>query len=140
MVEQVRIGPHLVLIEDDLLTIAEQRVWIRQEMAQLLSRIESILEQHGRVFIIDDLSHGLSLPAETRRYAIEWLKEHRATAVALVGPNTAANAFVQLVLRAAAFLGANVPPLHVCKTLEEARAWIGEQRQAWSKTKESSFS
>lgn len=132
MLGQTRIGPHLVIVEGELVIIAEQSVWALDEMVQLLAILDRLFMQHGRIFLLDNMSNGLSVPPETRRYVIEWLKNHKIAAISAVGTGAVVRATVQLILRGAQLLGAKLPLIHFCDTLSEGRTWIDAQRQAWT--------
>lgn len=124
-----RIGPHAYTIEGDVLHLRFAGDMTREHMVEMLRIVEVIQAREGQVFTLTD-ARGLGhMAPEARRYAFEWVREHRLDGSALYGSGLVPRMMVTLMMRAVNLVRAQPLALVFVATEQEARAWIRARSQ-----------
>jgi len=125
---QCTIGRHQVLIEQDVLWARIIGPFLPDAATQLLQLVDQQFREHGRVFLVVDVSESDLPGPETRRVVASWPYLGRYVAV-MFGLGTLSRAATQLILSAQRVLGGPVrPDVHFCRSESEARALLGKLR------------
>jgi hypothetical protein len=107
--------------------IAEGDVTLAQ-MKELLPIYESIIEKHGRLLVLMNLTHIGEVGFETRKCAMDWSKKHGPSVItAVYGASFVTRNVVNFVNRALRAISKDAAPLRYCETEAEARAWLHSQ-------------
>ena len=96
----------------------------------LHERMAAVIEEHGRCFLLCDLTTASTVQPEARRYMSEWNKTRGATAVATFGANFAMRAVATLIVNAIHLLGSNRVEIVFLRDEAEARQWLATRRVA----------
>jgi hypothetical protein len=125
----IRVGAHTVSVEDG--TIHHRYVGdvSKDEMVEMVRLAEQLLEREGAVFTLNDIRAIGHISPEARRYATDWMRNHRFDGAAIYGANLVTRTVVTLLLRAINLLRPMPFESIFCGTEQEARAWISERRQ-----------
>lgn len=123
------IGPHRVLVAGD--TVLTRYVGV-PEMAHVHAihqRFDRVLAEHGRLYVINDMSRSGIPSSETRRWIAEWARHHPIAGLVNFGASMPIRILQSLILRASALLGSpsSIHPVHVDGEAE-AFAWIAAHR------------
>jgi hypothetical protein len=124
-----QIGPHIIEVEGDIVIARPDGPFKLEQIIQFFPLLEKVLSEHGRCFTISDLRKPVSFPAETRRSAIEWSKNHVVAGSVMFGTSMTARVTLTLMIRATALLTRRPAPLEAVSTEEEARAWVAARRE-----------
>jgi hypothetical protein len=125
---QCTIGRHQVLIEQDVLWARIIGPFLPDAATQLLQLVDQQFREHGRVFLVVDVSESDLPGPETRRVVASWPYLGRYVAV-MFGLGTLSRAATQLILSAQRVLGGPVrPDVHFCSSESEAHALLRKLR------------
>lgn len=125
----IQVGGHAAWLEGDILGVRFVGPYLPEEARQILSLADQIYREHGRVFLLADVSQSVPPGPETRRIIGTWSYLGRYAAVAF-GANLAIRTIFRLVVSAQSALGYRSPILtHIAASEAEARTWIAEQRR-----------
>jgi hypothetical protein len=122
------IGTHTIRIEGDMIFSSVQGAFTVEDSTAYFLVVEQVLAEHGRYFMLVDMSRADTIPAETRRVSAEFAKDHPSAGVVVWGSNFAVRVLFTLVMRAARILKPDTVPLAFVRSEREARAWVAEQR------------
>ncbi len=129
MAKTIEIGKHTASIEGDLLLFRLVDTLTLDELKTYITIAEQLITEHGRCFIIDDITELHHASPEVRRLIINWLASHACPGVALFGGSLSARTIALLVLGAMKMLGKQTFPIVFVKEEKEARDWIAAQRR-----------
>jgi hypothetical protein len=123
---QCSIGRHQVLIEHDVLSVRIMGPFLPDAATQLLQLADQQFREHGRVFLVADVSESDLPGPETRRVVASWPCLGRYVAV-MFGLGTLSRAATQLILSAQRVLGGPVrPTVHFCSSESDAHALLSK--------------
>lgn len=119
MQEQWRsIGNHQVRSEEDLFFVVARGLITDEDADALLGSLNAVHAERGRVIVIVDASHGLSVgPAARRRMA----QESKAYGMVVFGAGALVRSLITLVNNALRLLTGRNAPLLFCANEQEAR-------------------
>lgn len=125
---EYNIGRHLVGFEEELLVVRLVGPYLPEAATQLLQLVDQQFREHGRVFLVVDVSESDLPGPETRRVIASWPYLGRYVAV-MFGLGTLSRAATQLILSAQRVLGSSVrPDVHFCSAESEAHALLRKLR------------
>jgi hypothetical protein len=124
-----KIGPHIIEVEGDTVIGRPDGPFKLEHLIEFFPLVEKVLADYGRCFTISDLRKPMSFPAETRRCAIEWSKNHVVAGSVMFGTSMTARVTLTLMMRATSLLTRRPAPLEAVATEEEARAWVAARRE-----------
>jgi hypothetical protein len=125
-----QIGAHLIRREGDVLLSTVRGAFTPEDAAAYFHIVEQVLAEHGRYFMLIDMSRADTIPAETRRASAEFGKAHPAAGVVVWGSNFAVRVLFTLVVRAISVFRPDAGTLVFVRSEEEARAWVEGRRAA----------
>ncbi len=129
MVKEMKIGTHLVRIDGDTVLTRYVGVPKYEDVCNIHAEFDRVLNEHGRLFVINDM-HQSGLPtAETRKFIATWGATHAIAGVASFGASIAIRALHALIFRAMALVGKKptIEAVH-CDNEADAFAWIAARR------------
>lgn len=123
-------GTHLLRVEDDLVVTVWRGEVTFEDVKHVFELYGRVHEQCGRVFIMSDMRKS-GIPSEkTRRWIVDWIREHRKIAgAAAYGANVVVRAVFIMLLRAVTLLVKIDIPVGVFATESEARIFIDQLRR-----------
>jgi len=127
------IGRHRGVCEGDLIEIEVQGVLVRDDVTALREAALAVLREHGRCFLVGDVSAMTGIDADARRLMAEWSKvvPERLAGTAIHGCNFAMRALLTLTLNAIRYFSKQEASDAVfVRDAAEARAWVDAQRAA----------
>jgi hypothetical protein len=122
------IGPHRLVVEQDVLTAYANGPFRLEETKRLLALSEETLSRFGSVYIVTIIGPGYALPPESRKYVAEWSRNHFATGNLIAGAPLAMRTLVTLLSRASQLLGAKNAAVTFVNDEAAALAWIAEHK------------
>lgn len=125
---QVQLGSATVEVDGDTVFVLRQAAWTSANVGAFLAVLEDVRTTHGRVFLVNDLSAGLSVSADARKRIAAWLRAHNPEARVMIGATIAARAAILLLTRGAQLLSGNTTPTHFVDTRQEAVEIIARER------------
>jgi len=125
---EYNIGRHLVCFEDELLVVRLVGPYLPEAATQLLQLVDQQFREHGKVFLLVDVSQSELPGPETRRVVASWPLLGRYVVV-MFGLGMLARGATQLILSAQRALGSTPgPEMHFCSSEPEARALLDKLR------------
>ncbi len=124
------IATHRVRIEGDtVLTRYVGAIELEHVMA-IHQYFDRVLAEHGRLFVINDMSRSGIPTADSRRWIAAYARGHKIDAIINFGASMPIRMLQSLVLTAAALLGSGprVKTMN-CANEAEAFAWIAAHRE-----------
>jgi hypothetical protein len=118
------IGPHRIILEEDVLFAYVSGPWLLDELKQFLLLCEETKLRLGSVYLVTIVGPGYDLPPPSRKYIGEWSRAHEVTGNVLAGAPFAMRALITIMTRALQLLGASSSGVVFTNTEAEARAWI----------------
>lgn len=91
----------------------------------MLARVTA---EHGRCYLLVDISGLTGIEAKARRYVSEWNRRHRITAGSLYGVGFTARVFITLLLNTIRLMNADPPEVHTARDEAGARRWLAARR------------
>lgn len=123
------IGTHRVRVEGDTVLTRYVGVPELEHVMAIHQHFDRVLAEHGRLFVINDMSRSGIPTAEARRWIAEWARAHKIVAIVNFGASLPIRMLQSLVLNAAALLGSGPSVKTVnCANEAEAFAWIAAHR------------
>ncbi len=124
------LGTHLLRQEGDLVWVVLRGVFSVDDAAALFAIVEKVQAQHGRFFLLGDLSATEVMPADTRRWIAQWSRVHgQPTGAAFYGASLLVRTFAMMLHRATNLISRGSAPLYFSRTEQEALDWLTPQRQ-----------
>jgi len=99
-----------------------------EETVAYIRLVEQVLTEHGRYFMLVDMSRADTIPPETRRISAEFGKKHPTAGMAIWGGNVAVRVLFTLIIRAISLFQKDAVPMAFVASEQEARAWVAAQR------------
>ena len=129
MSNEEAISSHRVRVEGDTVLTRYVGVPEREHVMAIHERFDRVLAEHGRLFVINDMSRSGIPTAEARRWISEWARAHQIDAIVNFGASLPIRMLQSLILNAAALLGTQ-PSVKTtnCANETEAFAWIAANR------------
>lgn len=126
---QCTIGRHQVLIDQDVLRARMIGPYLPEAATQLMQLIDRQAREHGRVFLLVDVSESDLPVPETRRVMASW-PLLGPLVVVMFGLGALSRAATQLILSAQRALGRTPEPdVYFCSSESEARALLDKLRR-----------
>ena len=126
---QVQAGPHLLIVEGDMLISVISSPWTVPDMQRYLDVADEILNQNRRLCLITTIRPGYELPPDVRRLIAAWTKNRPPIDVVMIGANLMMRTLISLTKRATVLLSRHTEGEMVfCDSEEEARAWVAKRR------------
>jgi hypothetical protein len=124
------IGLHGVWRTGDIVGMRFKGPIVRDDIAAMRAMAEELLAEHGRCFLLSDMTACSGIDAEARKYMAQWSKERtqKVTATAVYGVNFAMRALVTLSLNAIKFLGTQQVEVVFVKDEAEAFRYVERKR------------
>lgn len=122
------IGPHRIVVEQDLLIAYANGPWRMEETKRLLTLSEETYARLGSVYIITVIGPGYDLPPESRKYVAEWGRNNFVNGNVIAGAPFAMRTLVTLLSRASQLIGAKNATVTFVDDEAAARAWIAEHK------------
>ena len=130
MAQEIRIGRHLVQIEGDVVFTRQSGQIAMSELQEMLEIWNRFLLEHPRGYALYDVTDGVPLGLAERKCLNEWSKQNVFAGAAFFGASLLIRTITTLVMRASALLRpGRAQPSIFCKSEQEARQWIDEQRR-----------
>lgn len=125
---EYNLGRHLVCFEEELLVVRLIGAYLPEAATELLQLVDQHFREHGKVFLLVDVTQSELPGPETRRVVASWPLLGRYVVV-MFGLGMLARAATQLILSAQRALGSTpVPEMHFCSSEPEARALLDKLR------------
>jgi len=123
------IGAHQVREEEDIIVLTLVGNVSLQEVKQVVSIIDGVIERHGSYGGVIDIQRLGSFSPEARGVASEWAGVRACYGNAFFGGGFTARVLMILVSRVVRITMGNLPPLDFFKSEVDARAWLTVQRE-----------
>lgn len=124
----VPIGAHTIVIDGDTIIMHVCGDFTAEETVAYLRLVEQVLAEHGRYFMLIDMSRADTIPPETRRISAEFGRKHPTAGMAVWGSNVAVRVLFTLILRTISLFQKDPIPIAFVASEQEARAWVAAQR------------
>lgn len=99
------------------------------EISAIFSTALTVQAAHGYTLMLITAVGDWSFPPPARRFLGQFHRQHQAVgASAIVGASPTMTLFIDMVLRAVGLVSGHRPKTRFFLTLQEARAWLEEQR------------
>lgn len=128
MIDERPLGPNRIVIKGDLLIISEQSTWTDEEIGQLLSALEEVLEKEGRLFVISVAASAVQVSPVGRKMIARWFKGHKVAAAVVVANSAVGRALISLVISAINLVGDQKFNVRFLSTIELAHKCIADER------------
>jgi hypothetical protein len=125
---EIKLGPHLVEIEADCMTVRHMSDFTLEHMKEWCRIADQVIAEHGHILTITDFRHGGDFPSESRRYASEWPNVVKVWGSAMFGGSYAQRVLINMIASTTRWLRKYSTPIASFKTEAEARAWIADIR------------
>lgn len=119
-----QVGLHTISRERDLNIITLRGPLSLEEAKVYHAMVEASLAQYCSAYVMVELTEGVSLGPETRRWIADWNQRHQVNGVAIYGGSLVMRAMLTLLLNAIALLRRQRVPSVFVKTESDARAWL----------------
>ena len=97
-----RIGPHRLVIEDDVALSYSDRAVTATEMQQLLDICASVRDRWSRLYVVTIMGAGFDMTPDARKLASEWGRKHELTLNVVVAASLTMRTLLGLIARAQA--------------------------------------
>mgnify|MGYP000240447831 CR=1 FL=1 len=123
-----KLGKHEMSIEGNAVHLVSHGSISLSEMEELLTTLHGIHAQHGQSYLIADVSRGITLAAEVRKYIATYTKRtgYTSTQTYVVGAGSVTRALVALVTRTIELLSGPKSNLSFVSSVQIAKALIAE--------------
>lgn len=130
MREQYVIGKHLVVTDEDVVTVR----WAGPVNLDQMRAIQRIYEErlllHPRLYSVFQVTRAHTPPPEVRRQMAAWRQTHKVAGSAVVGASRVIRSIAMLYLRATMLLGLKTWPVCFVESEAEAHEFFAELRRA----------
>lgn len=129
------VGKHLYYLQDDVLVIKTRGALELPDAQWLMATAEALVKENGYSLLLGDVSAGVSIPPEVRRWIGEWHKSHPHAASAgsaiAFGANPVVSTLLRLINSGVRLLGISNGDLVFARN--EADAWViaTQRRKLW---------
>lgn len=125
------IGSHVVLVEEELVTLRLHGALSLEEMRAVTGIIDEVIARVGRCGVLGDLRALTQVTPEARRFAGSWTNVDFCYATGVFGASLPLRTIVSLLSRAIELFRKRPQrgALQFWKTEEEARAWVLSRRR-----------
>lgn len=124
----VKVGAHQVELSEGLALLR----WIGfptfDEVRGVFEVVTEARAGQRCYFLIADMRRSEIPDAPTRRWATEWIRDHKPTGFASFGNSAAIRAILALMMNAVRLLDRRQPPTRFFETEHEARSWVEQER------------
>jgi hypothetical protein len=135
MPDWLPLGTHLYRVEDDVFVLKGHGELSLEDTKDLLVVCHEIGDKYGYWLVLVDAHAGVRISAESRRHLGEISRAPKYLNVtAVFGAGLIESTLVQFISNAIKLVHGHEMPIEICKTQEEARSWLGEQRQRLQQT------
>lgn len=125
------IGPHSLQLDGDLVWLRVHGAFTVADCEAVFAIVEKVLEQHGRFFLLGDLSQTEVMAAATRRWIADWSRVHgQPLGAAFYGAGLLVRTFAMMLHRATNLISSKTAPLFFGRTEQEALDWLAPLRQS----------
>ena len=128
-------GKHLYYLQDDVLVVKARGPLDLAEAQWLMTTADGLVEKNGYSLLLGDVSAGVSIPPEVRRWIGEWHKSHPQSAsdgTAIVfGANPVVSTLLTLINSGVRLLGISNGDLAFAKSEADAWAIVAQRRKLW---------
>lgn len=122
------LGRHQIAVDQEVIRLRIIGPFLPEAATQVLQLADRQFREHGRVFLLVDVSESDLPGPETRRVVASWSFLGRYVAV-MYGLGTLSRAATQLIISAQRVLGGPVrPDTHFCASQSEADALLAQLR------------
>lgn len=126
---ELSIGPHRIVVEQDVLTAYVSAPWRLEEIQRFLALCGETYSRLGSVYLVSIVGPGYDVPLESRKYIADWSRKHIVSGNLIAGAPLAMRVLVTLLARATQLIGSNNSAVTFVSDEEAAaRAWIAEHR------------
>lgn len=123
-----RIGPHRLVVEDDVAFSYSNQPVTATEMQQLLDLCASVRDTWGRLYVVTIMGPGFDMTPDARKLASEWGRKHEMTLNVVVGASLAMRTILGLIARAHRLLGGRPDEVKFAMTEADARSLIAKHK------------
>jgi hypothetical protein len=101
---EYQIGPHRVVVEDDVVLSYANHAVTAVEMRRILDICASVFAKCGRLYVVTLMGPDFDMPPDARKLASAWGRQHQMYSI-IVGASLAMRTLVNLIARAHKLLG-----------------------------------
>jgi hypothetical protein len=124
----VVVGAHQIELEQDLAVLRWRGYPSFDDVRGVFEAVAADREGRSPYFLIADMRHSEIPSAETRRWAIEWVRSHPLSGFASFGGSVAIRSILSLMMNAIRLIDRRQPPTRFFETESAARAWVEHER------------
>lgn len=125
--EPKRLGRHLLVQEGDTLVFRMVGTFTMADAAPFYAIVERVYGQHGRCFLLTDVTEMGHVELEARRYVAQ-RSEQQIDAIAVVGANAAIRTIAELMFAAIRLMRRRkAAAIEFVKDEAEARRWLASR-------------
>jgi hypothetical protein len=128
MAEQHVIGKHLVITDQDVVSVHLDGAVSPAEMLALHRLYEVRLRLHPRLFSVLHVARVVPPSPEVRKLMADWRRRHKVAGTAVIGAGLAVRTIATLYLRAVEMLGLRTWPVRFFDSEQAAQAYLRELR------------
>ena len=135
MAEWQAVGKHLYYLQDDVLVMKTHGALELADAQWVMEACETLVQTNGYSLLLGDVSAGVSIPPQVRRWIGEWHKSHPqaasdGTAIAF-GANPIVSTLLQLINSGVRLLGISNGDLVLVRNEGDAWVVIAQRRKLW---------
>lgn len=124
------IGPHSLQLDGELVWLRIRGAFTVAHCEAVFAIVEQVLAQHGRFFLLGDLSQTEVMAAPTRRWIADWSRVHgQPLGAAFYGAGLLVRTFAMMLHRATNLISSRTAPLFFGRTEQEALDWLAPLRR-----------
>lgn len=127
---EYRIGPHRLVVEDDVVFSHSDQAVTGEEMQRLLDICTSVRARWGRLYVVTIMGPGFDMTPGARKVASDWGRQQGMTHNIVVGASLAMRTLLSLISRAHKLLGARQDAMEFAATEAEARSLVAKHKAA----------
>ncbi|HRI54022.1 MAG TPA: hypothetical protein PLW65_27975 [Pseudomonadota bacterium] len=135
MAEWQAVGKHLYYLQDDVLVMKTRGALELPDAQWVMATAEALVQKNGYSLLLGDVSAGMSISPEVRRWIGEWHKSHPqaasdGTAIAF-GANPIVSTLLRLINSGVRLLGISNGDLALARNEADAWAILAQRRKLW---------
>ena len=135
MAEWQAVGKHLYYLQDDVLVMKTRGALELPDAQWVMATAEAFVQKNGYSLLLGDVSAGMSISPEVRRWIGEWHKSHPqaasdGTAIAF-GANPIVSTLLRLINSGVRLLGISNGDLAFARNEADAWAILAQRRKLW---------
>lgn len=128
-------GKHLYCLQDDVLAMKTRGALDLAEAQWVMATAEALVQKNGYSLLVGDVSAGVSIPPEVRRWIGEWHKSHPQAAsegsAIVYGANPVVSTLLRLINSGVRLLGISNGDLMFARSEADAWALVAQRRKLW---------